>query len=75
MKLFTLAAAGATMLAGLAPVALATPAAAQTHTVVTHRTVVRTTGPRYRYRTVCRTTYRHHERIRTCRKVRVRVRY
>lgn len=72
MKLLTLAAAGLTLLTGLAPMAIATPAAAQERTIIRERTVVRHEGPRYRHRTrtVCRTVYRHHHRERICRQVR-----
>jgi hypothetical protein len=71
MKIITLAAAAAVALTGVAP------AMAQ-HTVVTERTVVHRDGPVVRHRVaprahkVCRTTYRHHHRVRTCRLVRGR---
>lgn len=76
MKLLTLAAAGLTLMTGLAPVAIATPAAAQ-RTVVTERTVIRHEENRRwhgrdRWRTVCRTVYRHGHRDRVCRQVRFR---
>jgi hypothetical protein len=75
MKLFALAAAGLTLLTAIAPAAIATPAAAQERVIVRERTVVRhNDGPRFRhrYRTVCRTVYRHHHRERVCRQVRYR---
>ena len=68
MKLFAIAAVA---LAGLAP-GITAPAAAQ-HTVVTHRTVVREAPARaWHTRKVCSTSYRHHQRVRTCRTVRTR---
>ena len=69
MKLSLLVAAVA--MTGMAP-ALVAPAAAQ-HTVVHERTVVRN-GPAHRWhnRKVCRTEYRHHQRVRVCRTVRSR---
>lgn len=64
MKIIAIAAAGLAMLTGAAP------AVAQ-HTVVHERTVVRDHGVHHaRSRRVCRTTYRHHHRVRTCRMVR-----
>ncbi|TPG12207.1 hypothetical protein [Sphingomonas oligophenolica] len=78
MKIFVLAAASIAM-TGLAPVALAAPATAAQHRVVTRTRVVTHTGPagHYRYRTrhVCRTHWRHHHLVRVCRNVRYRVRY
>jgi hypothetical protein len=69
MKLATIAAAAVIALTGVAP-GMVAPAAAQ-RTVVHERTVVRGPGPhRLHSRRVCRTTYRHHHRVRTCRTVR-----
>ncbi|SEM43698.1 hypothetical protein SAMN05192583_0205 [Sphingomonas gellani] len=75
MKLFTLAAAGLTLLTGLAPVAIATPAAAQHRTVVRERTVVRHDDRGYHHRRVhtrrvCQREWRHGHRERVCRTVR-----
>ncbi len=75
MKLFTLAAAGLTLFTGLAPVAIATPAAAQERVVVRERTVVRHDDRRYhnrhvQTRRVCRVERRHGHRERVCRTVR-----
>ena len=59
----------AVALAGLVPAL--TPAAAQ-HTV-THRTVMHGGPSRAGHmRKVCTTSYRHHQRVRTCRMVRSR---
>ena len=73
MKLIALAAAGLTMLTGLAPIAIATPAAAQERVIVRERTVVRHDDRRFhnrtRYRTVCHTERRHGHRERVCRRV------
>ena len=75
MKLFTLAAAGLVALTGLAPAALTSEASAQ-HTIVRHRTVIRTVrhdhGHRWRTRRVCRNQWRHHHRVRVCHTVRYR---
>ena len=77
MKLFTLAAVGLVALTGLGASAPAAAAPApqrhvEEHTTVTTRTSVREERPRYRshWRTVCKTKWRHGERIRTCRRVR-----
>lgn len=69
MKMLTLAAAGLTLLAGLAPTA---PAAAQDHVVVRERTVVRheNHGWHHRWHRVCDTRWRHGHRVRVCRQVR-----
>lgn len=75
MKILTIAAAGLTLLTGLAPVAIATPAAAQHRTVVHERTVVRHDNRGYHHRRtytrrVCRREWHHGHRERVCRTVR-----
>jgi hypothetical protein len=74
MKLTRLFAAALVMAAGVSPIAIATPAAAQ-RTVVHERTVVRhDRGPGYRRdaqtRRVCTVERRHGHRQRVCRTVR-----
>ncbi|OYY90700.1 MAG: hypothetical protein B7Y45_07015 [Sphingomonas sp. 28-66-16] len=79
MKIVALISAG---LLGAAAMLSPTAAGAQqraVHTerrvVVTHRTQTVRHGNRwghYRNRRVCKVTYRHHRRIRTCRTIRVR---
>jgi hypothetical protein len=72
MKLFALAAAaGLALVSGIAPTAAS--AQPQVRERVVTRTVVREDrrGYRPRFRTVCRVRYRHGDRIRTCRRVRI----
>ncbi len=70
MKIAVIIAAAAVALTG-AGAAIAAPVQ---HTVVHERTVVRDRpAPRaWHTRKVCRTEYRHHHRVRTCRTVRTR---
>lgn len=79
MKITALLAAGLVAITGLAPVALATPAAAQERVVVRERTVIRHDVRRhhrhgYGYgrphrREVCRIQHRRHRDVRVCRTV------
>lgn len=62
----------ATGLLGTAAALPAAPASAQQRVVVRERTVVNHHRPRWGTRTVCRSTWRHGRKIRTCRKVRYR---
>ena len=75
MKLFAFAAAaGLGLLTGAAPgVASAQPQVRERTVVTTRTTSVREDRPSYRprYRTVCKVRYRHGERVRTCRQVRI----
>lgn len=64
------AGAPAAAVAAPAPAAVAAP---QDRVVVRERTTVRRTyGPRYRWRNVCRTQWRHGVRHRVCRRTRYR---
>ncbi|WEK01572.1 MAG: hypothetical protein P0Y59_07815 [Candidatus Sphingomonas phytovorans] len=72
MKILALMAAGLIGAAALTP--LPAMASGSGQTVVHERTTVRhvSRGDRGRWKTVCRTEWRHHQRKRVCRKVRVR---
>jgi len=75
MRLFSLIAAAAVAVTGVAPVGVIATADAQQRVVVRERTVV-TQRPRYRARVhtrrVCNTRVRHGHRERVCRTVRTR---
>lgn len=75
MKILALMAAGLIGAAALTPLP-ATAAGGGQSVVVHERTTVRHVSnhrrDRWRWKTVCRTTWRNHHRTRVCRKVRIR---